>query len=265
MKQYSAEDLNLCLRKKQTQRSNGQILSLRDLKEYDSFVINVAKKYKALFPAFDIEDLIEEGRIGLLEASLKYRNDKNASFSTYAWFWIIKKIQSYVSRNSGVLRIPDKERQIFSAIKKLIETQAKNGVYPDIKKVSEILNIKVSKASDTLFSGGNALNVFSLDKEIDPGSDSGSFAQIIEDKSEKDALSSVVYARKSEFFNAMFSKLSKDERNVVSLRYCIGGRSDKRVSYKTISEKMNIPVSKVKNLEACALLKLKAFAKDIDE
>jgi RNA polymerase primary sigma factor len=255
----------LCHRKNQTQKNNGRDFSPADLKEHEAFVLKAAKKYKSLFPSLDIEDLIEEGRSGLLEASLKYKSGGNASFSTYAWYWIIKRIQKYVSNNSGILRIPEKERQVFSAVKSFIREQTKKGLRTDIEQIAAALNIDSSKVSDVVVAGDNALNAFSLDKEIESESDSGSFSQIIGDKSGEDGLSRAVSSRKSELFEAAFSKLSEDEKNVVSLRYCLDGGEEKRVSYKEIASRMKIPLSKAKKLESDALLKLKALAKEIDE
>ena len=58
--------------------------------DYLPLVRSIAKKYSHL--GVSIEDLVQEGMIGLLEAADKFKNDKKAKFSTYANYWIKKKI-----------------------------------------------------------------------------------------------------------------------------------------------------------------------------
>ena len=60
------------------------------VKEYYPLVRSIAKKYMNL--GVPLDDLEQEGMIGLLEAATKYDDSKGAKFSTYASYWIKKKI-----------------------------------------------------------------------------------------------------------------------------------------------------------------------------
>ena len=64
--------------------------------EYLPLVKSIANKYAHL--SVPIEDLIQEGLIGLLEAADKFRDDKGAKFSTYATFWIKKKMLAAIDK-----------------------------------------------------------------------------------------------------------------------------------------------------------------------
>jgi len=59
-----------------------------------ALVKNIASKYSNSRIPF--EDLIQEGLIGLIEAKKKYNPQKNIKFSTYAYFWIHKKIRKFI-------------------------------------------------------------------------------------------------------------------------------------------------------------------------
>lgn len=54
----------------------------------------------------DIEDLKQQGYIGLCDAVKGYRFEEGAKFSSYAAFWIRQSIQRYLEECSGVIRIP---------------------------------------------------------------------------------------------------------------------------------------------------------------
>jgi len=236
------------------------------LQNYESYAVKAAQKYKTFFPSLDIEELVEEGKTGLLEASLRYRSEKKASFSTYAWFWIIKKIQKYVSNNIGLISMPEKEKRLFISIKKLIEEEAKKGKTADMAQISKAFGINYSEAADIMSSGKAVSNYLSLDKEYD-SQDGGtqSFSQSIEDKSQKDALSSLISVGDADLFSSIFAKLSDSEKTVISLRFCLDGSQAKKISLKEISQKLDISVAKVRTLEQNALLKLRTMVKEINE
>jgi RNA polymerase sigma factor (sigma-70 family) len=255
-------------RKNLQKRNSAPVVSAQDqdLKSYEPFAVKAAQKYKAFFPSLDVEELIQEGKTGLLEASLRYRSEKNAAFSTYAWFWIVKNIQNYVSKNIGILHIPEKEKRLFLSIKKLIEREAKKGKNVGFSEISKFFGIDFSKISDIMSSGTAALNYLSLDKErVGQDGTSQSFARNLEDKSQKDALSSLIEAGRTDLFSSIFEKLSDSEKTVISMRFCLGKENAKKASLKEISQKLKITAAKVKDIEQNAMLKLKAMVKEIDE
>ena len=72
------------------------------LEKNKGMVYKVANKfYTGGINSLDVEDLIQEGNIGLIIAAKKYDlyNENKASFATYAFYWIYQKMNSYI-RNS---------------------------------------------------------------------------------------------------------------------------------------------------------------------
>lgn len=66
-------------------------------------VVYFAKKYQ--FMGLSLNDLINEGTIGLCKAKEKY-NPKKGEFSTYAGYWIKAYITQALNDKSRVIRIP---------------------------------------------------------------------------------------------------------------------------------------------------------------
>ncbi len=67
-------------------------------------VISIAKKYQHMGLALD--DLIEEGNLGLLKAIEKYDLRKNCRFATYASFWIRQNVTRALTNEGKLIRIP---------------------------------------------------------------------------------------------------------------------------------------------------------------
>ena len=78
--------------------------SLESLWENNSgYVVTIARKYEA---AEELEDLINQGFIGLYKAAEMYKPDKGAKFLTYATYWITQSIQRYIQNCGKLSRVP---------------------------------------------------------------------------------------------------------------------------------------------------------------
>ncbi len=63
--------------------------------DYLPLIKSIASKYRGILP---FEDLIQEGFLGLLEAKGKFDSSKDVKFSTYAFYWIKKRISEAVKQ-----------------------------------------------------------------------------------------------------------------------------------------------------------------------
>ena len=68
-------------------------------------VVSVAKKYPVP-GSLGLEDLIQEGNIGLEHAVEKFDGRKGFKFSTYGTFWIRQAINRLIDQHSNLIRIP---------------------------------------------------------------------------------------------------------------------------------------------------------------
>lgn len=71
------------------------------------FIVKVAKRYQGFA---EMEDLLQEGYIGLSEAVSHYDADQGSSFLHYAAFWIRQSMSRYVDNCGSVVRIPVQAR-----------------------------------------------------------------------------------------------------------------------------------------------------------
>ena len=67
------------------------------------FVIRIAREYRRW--RVPLEDLVQQGNLGLLKAALKYDPEKNCRLITYAVYWIRAEIRDYVVRSYRIVRL----------------------------------------------------------------------------------------------------------------------------------------------------------------
>jgi len=65
-------------------------------------VIAMATRYRRY--GLSLQDLVQEGHVGLLEAAARYEPERELRFSTYASWWIRAAMQDYVLRNWSIVR-----------------------------------------------------------------------------------------------------------------------------------------------------------------
>ena len=81
-----------------------------------SFVVKIAAEYRSLGVPF--EDLLNEGNLGLIEATKRYDPDKGTKFITYAIWWIRKAILKTLADHALVVRVPSYRRKKIYELKK---------------------------------------------------------------------------------------------------------------------------------------------------
>jgi len=88
--------------------ARGDLKALQELVRRNlKFVVSVANKYKGC--RLSLQDLIEEGNIGLIQAAKRFDPSRNVKFITYAVWWIRQAIMHSMAEQSGTVKLPIKQ------------------------------------------------------------------------------------------------------------------------------------------------------------
>jgi RNA polymerase primary sigma factor len=99
------------------------------------FVVKVANRH--IGQGMAIDDLIQEGNMGLIEAAMAFRPKEGQRFINYAQLWIRKRINEAVAQKSRIVRLPHNlEYEIYKAKMKGEEVESQTKISID-KPVGE--------------------------------------------------------------------------------------------------------------------------------
>ena len=110
------------------------------------FVFKAAKKYSGYA---EMDDLMQEGYLGLCEAVRCYDVERSIPFINYAALWIRQAMQRYIDNSSNVVRIPVYLGDLVKRYKKLKNEYFKYyGMKPTDREMSAFLGVSEEKLDD---------------------------------------------------------------------------------------------------------------------
>lgn len=216
-------------------------------------VINIAKTYRN--KAIPLEDLIQEGAIGLMQAAERFDPDKGFRFSTYATHWIRQAIGRAIDNKSKAIRLPAHVSQSLRRIEKeRLRLARELGQDPTPEQIAQAIGISAKKLLTLLQSSQELL---SLDMTV---GDSGgmTLGGLIKDTQNGDPESLVLSQEMIGELQRILEELNEREQRVMRLRFRLDG--SEAPLQEDIAKEMKLSRERVRQIEVQAIKKLRALA-----
>jgi RNA polymerase sigma-32 factor len=148
-------------RDKQDQRACHKLMQ-----SYLRLVVKVAMSFRGY--GLPVEELIQEGNVGLMQAIARFEPDRGFRLSTYAMWWIKASIQEYILNNWSMVKIGTSgtQKKLFFNLRRLrseLMDEGSSQLSPDaIAKISKTLGVNqndVILMDQRLRHGDESLNV----------------------------------------------------------------------------------------------------------
>jgi RNA polymerase primary sigma factor len=217
-------------------------------------VINIAKTYRN--KALPLEDLIQEGAIGLMQAAQRFDPKRGFRFSTYATHWIRQAIGRAIDNKSKSIRLPAHVSQWLRKIDRERLRLAKElGIDPSPDQLAEALGISAKKLLSLIQSSQDML---SLDMSV--GEASGmTLGGLIRDTVNRDPEAMMMSEEMVGELQRILCELNDREQRVMRLRFQLDEGSEPTLQ-DDIAKEMKLSRERVRQIEVQAIKKLRALA-----
>jgi RNA polymerase sigma factor (sigma-70 family) len=204
-------------------------------------------------PGVSLDDLVQEGTIGLTRAAELFDPGRAAKFSTYAAWWIRRSIRDAIA-DSKVIRIPPKAGRQLAAVRRA-ETELKR-LGPGWASDAEIAQLTELGTGTVRSLRAAAQVTASLDEPV--GQDTTPLGDLIADRDGVDPVDAAIAHEQRQHVWAMLRLLPKRHRDVLVRRYgLIDGRAQ---THAEISRALGVGEERSRQLERESLHRLRSAA-----
>ncbi len=200
-------------------------------------VVSIAKQYYKSNNNIPMEDLIQEGNIGLMKSIERFDWQRGFRFSTYATWWVRQCIGQHVLKRKRIIRLPAHaatvQRKLIQAAEEYREL---NGDEPTTEELMELIGASETVVKATMHSGRGTI---SLQQPLSSSGEGDTIEDRVEDERPgADPFENVAEKQLLEITKRVLGGLSAKEAAILRLRFGLVEDSTDSDSYPITEEEM---------------------------
>ncbi len=226
-----------------------QILVQRNLK----YAVSVANKYRGC--GLSLQDLIEEGNIGLIQAAKRFDPAHKVKFITYAVWWIKQTIMNSLAEQSGTVKLPVKQAgKVFKGAKCFNDLAQTLGREPTQAEVAQRQGIPIKVYENNMRAYRTHI---SLDTPLKKGEDT-TYLELLEKQDTVPYDEQIMKKELEARVDQLLLDLPEREKQILRMRF---GFDEESKTLEEIGKKIGLSRERVRQIEKRAKEKLKNKSK----
>jgi RNA polymerase primary sigma factor len=214
------------------------------------FVVSVAKQYQN--QGLSLNDLINEGNIGLIKAAKRFDVTRGFKFISYAVWWIRQSILQALAEQSRVVRLPlnkigtlNKIGKVFSDLEQEFERE------PSSDEIADMLDMSSFEVTNTMQMSGRHV---SMDEPMHD-SENNTLMDVIENEQQEPPDQDLLTESLKIEIQRALETLSAREAEVVKLYF--GLDTDHPLTLEEIGERFDLTRERVRQIKEKAIRRLR--------
>ena len=212
-------------------------------------VVNIARGYTG--KGLSLQDLIEEGNLGLLRAVEGFDPAMGTRFSTYASYWIKQSIKRALINTAKTIRIPAYMVELLSKWRRAsIRLAEELGRTPTPEEVARVLGLPKKKLPIIK----KAIRIYNLTPQTDQSDAGWSLGEMVMDERARSPEEELV--DNDNLTHVLEQLQTMDQREATVLKMRFGLEDHEPRTLKEIGEALGLTRERVRQIETEALAKL---------
>jgi len=218
------------------------------------FVVSVAKQYQN--QGLGLQDLINEGNLGLIKAAQRFDETRGFKFISFAVWWIRQAIHQAIADQSRIVRLPQNQVGTINKLKKEIaKLEQKLERPPTIEEIANVMDLPEYKVVELLRMNTHSQ---SMDASISPDEDTKFIDTFISTTNESTD-QTLIQESMNQDVEKILAVLTGQERDILKL--CFGIGEPHEYTLEEIGNRFDISRERVRQIKERALKRLRAEQK----
>ncbi len=212
-------------------------------------VVNIARGYAG--KGLPLQDLIEEGNLGLLRAVEGFDPDMNTRFSTYASYWIKQSIKRALVNSAKTIRIPAYMVELLSRWRRAsAQLTEKLNRTPTAEEVARELDIPKKKLRIVK----KAIALYNASPQSDQDDNGLTLGDIVPDERTRGPEDELINSDSLKHVFRLLDEMDPREASILRMRFGLDDSEPRTL--KEIGEILGLTRERVRQIESEALRKL---------
>jgi len=215
------------------------------------FVVSIAKQYAN--QGLSLEDLINEGNLGLIKAAHRFDEKRGYKFISYAVWWIRQAMLQALAEHSRIVRLPlNRAGTLYRIGKASRQLDQELGRSPSAAEIAKRLKLSEQEVEDTMHIANTHV---SLDDPYSNDQDDNALVDYLMDEKARMPDDQTFEAALSDDMEKALKTLSEREQDILNLYFGLGG--EEPLTLEEIGKRLGLTRERIRQIKEKAIARLR--------